>query len=228
MTSATATADDSFINFALGHFNLAVEIVLIKDFSDVAKFDTRAEADAFIAANGYVKMGEKRANEGLPCTMYGEYVPANDVDVMYFHVKHADEKKNLTVNDKVHALLEKKGYPIRSSSEAKFTKALERLVADWKAESLASCTNPRYADFVDTKVVNEIHTNRQTICGPGLTFDGSGYDMLSCEGEFPIQSYRKALKALCDIHGWVFEDCTSWAICFDSLDESISDYDPSN
>ena len=196
------------------HFDLAVEIVLIKDFSDVAKFDTRVEADAFIAANGYVKMGEQRANEGLPCTMYGEYVPANDVDVMYFHVKHANEQKNLTVNDKVHALLAKKGKPARSSSEAKFTEALEQLVADWKAESLASCTNPKYADFVDTKVVDKIHTQRRTYTGVGLTFDGSGYDMLSCEGEFQIDVYRNALQALCDLHGWEFEDCTSWAISF--------------
>jgi len=214
MTSATATADDSFINFALGHFNLAVEIVLTKDFSDVAKFDTRAEADAFIAANGYIKMGERRANEGLPCTMYGEYVPANDVDVMYFHVKHGDAEKNLTVNDKVHALLAKKGKPTRSSSENKFRKALEQLVADWLAESLASCTNPKYADFVDTKVVNEIQTHNRTYTGLGLTFDGSGYDMLSAEGEYSIQSYRNALQALCDLHGWEFEDCTSWAISF--------------
>ena len=196
------------------HFDLAVEIVLTKDFSDVAKFDTRVEADAFIAANGYVKMGEQRANEGLPCTMYGEYVPANDVDVMYFHVKHANEQKNLTVNDKVHALLAKKGKPARSSSEAKFTEALEQLVADWKAESLASCTNPKYADFVDTKVVDKIHTQRRTYTGVGLTFDGSGYDMLSCEGEFQIDVYRNALQALCDLHGWEFEDCTSWAISF--------------
>jgi hypothetical protein len=196
------------------HFDLAVEIVLTKDFSDVAKFDTRVEADAFIAANGYVKMGEQRANEGLPCTMYGEYVPANDVDVMYFHVKHANEQKNLTVNDKVHALLAKEGKPARSSSEAKFTEALEQLVADWKAESLASCTNPKYADFVDTKVVDKIHTQRRTYTGVGLTFDGSGYDMLSCEGEFQIDVYRNALQALCDLHGWEFEDCTSWAISF--------------
>jgi hypothetical protein len=196
------------------HFDLAVEIVLTKDFSDVAKFDTRVEADAFIAANGYVKMGEQRANEGLPCTMYGEYVPANDVDVMYFHVKHANEQKNLTVNDKVHALLAKKGKPVRSSSEAEFTEALEQLVADWKAESLASCTNPKYADFVDTKVVDKIHTQRRTYTGVGLTFDGSGYDMLSCEGEFQIDVYRNALQALCDLHGWEFEDCTSWAISF--------------
>lgn len=214
MTSATATADDSFITFALGHFNLAVEIVLTKDFSDVAKFDTRAEADAFIAANGYVKMGEQRANEGLPCTMYGEYVPANDVDVMYFHVKHADEKKNLTVNEKVHALLEKKGKPARSSTEAKFTKALEQLVADWKAESLASCTNPRYADFVDTKVTDKIQTYHRTYEGVSLVFDGSGYDYLSCENEWGVKSYRNALQALCDIHGWYFEDCTSYAISF--------------
>lgn len=214
MTSATATADDSFINFALGHFSLPIEVVFVKTFDTLGTFDTRAEAEAFIADSEYVKVGEKRANEGLPCTMYGEYVPANEQDSIYFHVKHADPEVNMSVNEKVHALLEKKGKPARSSSENKFRKALEQLVADWQAESLAGCTNPRYADFVDTKVTDKIQTHHRTYECVSLVFDGSGYDYLSCENEWGVKCYRNALQALCDLHGWEFEDCTSWAISF--------------
>ncbi len=214
MTSATANADASFIDFALGHFNLPIEVVFVKTFATLGKFDTRAEAEAFIADSEYVKVSEQRANEGLPCTAYGEYIPAAEQDSILFHVKHADPEVNMTVNEKVHALLEKKGKPARSSSEAKFTKALEQLVADWKAESLAECTNPKYANFKDTKVTDKIHTNRRTYEGVSLVFDGSGYDLLSCQNEWSIESYRDALQALCDLHGWYFEDCTSWAISF--------------
>ena len=214
MTFATANTDASFIDFALGHFDLPIEVVFVKTFETLGTFDTRGQAEAFLANSEYVKVGEQRANEGLPCMAYGEYVPANEQDSIIFHVKHAEAEKNLTVNEKVHALLEKKGKPARSSSEAKFTKALEQLVADWQAESLASCTNPKYADFVDTKVVSEIHTHGRTYTGVGLTFDGSGYDFLSCENEWDVESYRNALQALCDLHGWYFEDCTSWAISF--------------
>ena len=214
MTSATAHADDSFINFALGHFDLPIEVVFVKTFDTLGTFNTRAEAEAFIANSEYVKVGEKRANEGLPCTMYGEYVPANEQDSIYFHVKHADPEVNMSVNEKVHALLEKKGKPARSSSEAKFTKALEQLVADWKAESLAECTNPKYASFKDTKVTDKIQTYHRTYEGVSLVFDGSGYDLLSAENEWGVESYRNALQALCDLHGWYFEDCTSWSISF--------------
>ena len=214
MTSATANADASFIDFALGHFNLPIEVVCIKTFETLGTFTTRAEAEAFLADSEYVKVDEKRANEGLPCTAYGEYIPAAEQDSILFHVKHADPEVNMSVNEKVHALLEKKGKPARSSSEAKFTKALEQLVADWKAESLASCTNPRYADFKDTKVTDKIHANCRTYEGLSLVFDGSGYDLLSCQNEWGVESYRNALQALCDLHGWYFEDCTSWSISF--------------
>ena len=120
----------------------------------------------------------------------------------------------MTVNQKVQALLEKKGQPSRSSSKAKFRKALEQLVADWRAESLESCSNPRYAAFEDTRVVSEIVTHHQTYTSVGLTFDGSGYDYLSSSRGYPVHSFRNALRALCAIHGWSFEDCTSWAISF--------------
>ena len=204
----------NFIDFTSGHYDLPFEVVFRKTFETLGKFDTRAEADAFIANGNYILLTEDRANEGLPCTAYGEYVPANEQDFWILTVKHSDPEQNLTVNEKVQALLAKKGKPARSSSDHKFTKALEQLVADWKAESLAACTNPKYADFKDTKVVGLVHTHARTYKSLGLTFDGSGYDYLSDSSSYPIKSYRNALQALCDLHGWGFEDAASYAIIF--------------
>ena len=210
------TTTANFIDFTSGHYDLPVEVVFRKNFETLGKFDTRAEAEAFIANEKYTLIGEHRANEGLPCTLYGEYVPANEQDFYILTVEHSDPEQNLTVNEKVHALLAKKGKPARSSSEAKFRKALEQLVADWQAESLAACTNPRYADFVDTKVVGLVHTRTRTYKSLGLTFDGSGYDYLSDSSGYSevTESYRNALRALCVLHGWGFEDVASYAIIF--------------
>ena len=90
---------------------------------------------------------------------------------------------------------------------------MEQLVTDWQAESLEE-NGPKWADFKDTRVVGTIGTYHGTHTGVGLTFDGSGYDYLSCQNEFEIESYREALQALCDLHGWFFEDHTTWAITF--------------
>lgn len=203
----------NFIDFTSGNYDLPFEVVFVKNCKTLGKFDTRAEADAFIANGKYTLLTEDRANEGLPCTAYGEYVPAFEQDFWILTVKHSDTELNLTVNQKVHALLAKKGKPARSSSENKFRKALEQLVADWQAESIEE-HGPKYADFKDTKVVGTIGTYRRTYTGVGLTFDGSGYDYLSDSSSYPIKSYRNALQALCALHGWSFEDCTSWAITF--------------
>lgn len=135
-----------------------------------------------------------------------------------------------SVNDKIHALLEKKGKPACASSENDFCSALEQLVSDWQAESLASCINPldarrirhershsgnvQYTNFFDTKVVNEVHTKAWTYRGVGLTFDGASYDYLSCDHSINVDSYREALQALCDLHGWRLNDRTLWAITF--------------
>lgn len=204
----------NFIDFTSGNYDLPFEVVFRKNFKTLGKFDTRAEADAFIANGKYILLTEDRANEGLPCTAYGEYVPANEQDFWILTVKHSDKEQNLTVNEKVQALLAKKGKPARSSSENKFRQALEQLVADWQAESLEACTNPRYADFVDTKVAKSINIKFVRQASIYLTFDGSGYDYLSASAGYPIESYRNALQALCDLHGWDFEDATSWAIAF--------------
>jgi hypothetical protein len=118
----------------------------------------------------------------------------------------------LRVNERVHTL----GKLKRTSSEAKFTKALETLVADWQAESLADeGGNPKYANFKDTKVWAKA-ASAGKVWGEclTLTFDGCGYDLLSCQNEYHIESYREALTALCTRHGWTYEDYSSWAISF--------------
>lgn len=110
-----------------------------------------------------------------------------------------------SVNERVHALSKLK----RASSEAKFTKALETLIADWQAESLAA------EDFKDTKVWTKA-ASAGKVWGEclTLTFDGCGYDLLSCQNEYHIESYREALTALCTRHGWTYGDYSSWAISF--------------
>jgi hypothetical protein len=216
--SKTETAP-SLIDLALGHYDLPIEVTLTKSGKTLATFTDRREADAFIAANDYLKTSEVRANEGLPsvCPMFGRVDPLEQ-DFICFWVKHTDEEKNMTVNDKVQALLEKKGPAKRSSSVAVFRKALEQLVEDWKAESLESCSSPRYADFQDTKVVDTVHTLNGSYGTLGLVFDGSGYDLLSSQADFHIETYRNILGVLCQIHGWTWEDCTTWAITFERLD----------
>ena len=122
-------------------------------------------------------------------------------------VKHSDPELNLTVNQKVHALLAKKGKPACSSSEWEFTKALSRLVADWQSESLEE-HGRKHADFKDTYVADSRPR------GIRLSFAGSGYDSLSASRDYPVEAYRNALQALCDLHGWSFEDRSSCTIYF--------------
>jgi len=207
--------DTSFIDFAEGRFDLPFELFNPKTGKTFAKFDTRTEVDAFLADGEYIKTGERRANEGLPKTVpgYGTIDPFEQ-DFMFIYVEFADPEKNLTVNEKVHALLAKKGKPARPSSANKFTKSLRQLVADWQAESLDQ-HGPKYADFKDTKVWPADPTSDH-MWGTGLTltFDGSGYDYLSIQNEYNFEDYRNALQALCDLHGWEFEDYASWAITF--------------
>ena len=208
--------DTSFIDFAEGRFDLPFELFNPKTGKTVAKFDTRTGVDAFLADGEYIKTDERRANDGLPKTFpgFGTVYPFEH-DFMIIYVEFADPEKNLTVNEKVHALLAKKGKATRPSSVNKFTKALRQLVADWQAESLAASTNPKYADFKDTEVWPADPTSVHA-WGPGLTltFDGSGYDYLSIENEHNFEDYRNALYALCDLHGWYLEDYASWAITF--------------
>ena len=208
------TTAANFIDFTSGSYDLPFALVLQKNSRELGSFDTRSEAEAFIKHGDYILIREHRANDGLPKTVpgFGTIEPFEQ-DYYILTVKHSDPELNLTVNEKVHTLLAKKGKPARSSSENRFRKALEQLVADWQAESLEE-NGPKYADFKDTKVVGTIGTYRRTYTGIGLTFDGSGYDYLSASRDIKIESYRNALQALCDVHGWSFEDCTSWAITF--------------
>ena len=120
----------------------------------------------------------------------------------------------LTVNQKVHALLAKKGKPARSSSESEFTKALSRLVAGWQAESLKE-HGRKNADFKDTYVADSrprgLRLSFSSYATPSAV---SGYDSLSASSDYPVESYRNALQALCDIHGWSFEDHSACTIYF--------------
>ncbi len=187
---------------------LPIEVTLTKTGETIATFTDRRVADAWISANDLIKTREVRANEGLPkmCPMFGRVDPLEQ-DFICFWVKHTDEEKNMTANDKVQALLEKKGPAKRSSSVAVFRKALEQLLEEWKAEGLG---------FEDTKVVDTVNTHNGSYGPLGLVFDGAGYEWLSCQNEFHIETYRNILQALCQIHGWEWDDCTSWAITFDS------------
>lgn len=92
-----------------------------------------------------------------------------------------------------------------SSTRKAFTKALQALVTSW------SKPGPMADFFNDTIVWPEGDQRRDDLV---LTFDGAGYDCLSCQNDYHIESYREALTTLCAKHGWMWEDRDTWAISF--------------
>lgn len=117
---------------------------------------------------------------------------------------------------KVNAQHAKKGKADRASTEAKFRKAVERFIADLKAYEVEAFDG-LLDTFKGVEVMDKVEGAHGTSTGLSMVFDGSPACALftGCNPSSESnQCYRNALQALCELHGWWFEDYTSWAISF--------------
>ena len=117
---------------------------------------------------------------------------------------------------KINAQHAKRGKADRASTEAKFRKAVERFIVDLRAHEVKA-----FGGLLDTfkgvEVMDKVEGAYGTSTGLSMMFDGSPACALftGCNPSSESnQCYRGALQALCELHGWRFEDHTSWSISF--------------
>lgn len=117
---------------------------------------------------------------------------------------------------KINAQHAKRGKADRASTEAKFRKAIERFIADLKAYD-AEAFYGLLDTFKRVEVMDELEGAYGGTTGLSMMFDGSPAFALftGCNPSSESnQFYRGGLQALCELHGWRFEDFTSWSISF--------------
>ncbi len=117
---------------------------------------------------------------------------------------------------KINAQHAKQGKAERASTEAKFRKAVEQFIADLKAYE-AEAFDGLLDTFKGVELVDKLEGAFGGRTFLSMTFDGSPACALftGCNPSSESnQCYRGALQALCELHGWRFEDFTSWAISF--------------
>ena len=117
---------------------------------------------------------------------------------------------------KINAKHAKKGKADRASTEAKFRKAVEQFIADLKAYE-AEAFDGLLDTFKGVELVDKLEGAFGKRTFLSMTFDGSPACALftGCNPSSESnQCYRGALQALCELHGWWFEDYTSWSSSF--------------